>query len=134
MQARPRVARRCRTVVLAGRDPEAFSGAAKELTKAGVDPAALELKKNVGAVGGARKGEPATLFAIVALSSVAMTAISIYLAKRRSHVSKSESLTITLPDGTKIEHKIQSTGSAEEIKADVMGKVASLRIPFPKTL
>ena len=29
------VARRCRTVVLAGRDPEAFSGAAKELTKAG---------------------------------------------------------------------------------------------------
>ena len=33
-----------------------------------------------------------------------------------------------------IEHEIQSTGSAEEIKADVMGKVASLRIPFPKTL
>lgn len=122
------------TITLEGLTPLDADELKQELTKAGVDPAALELKKNVGAVGGARKGEPATLFAIVALSSVAMTAISIYLAKRRSHVSKSESLTITLPDGTKIEHKIQSTGSAEEIKADVMGKVASLRIPFPKTL
>ena len=33
--ARAMVARRCRTVILAGRDPESFSGAAKELTRAG---------------------------------------------------------------------------------------------------
>ena len=33
--ARAMVARRCRTVILAGRDPESFSGAAKELTKLG---------------------------------------------------------------------------------------------------
>ena len=33
--ARAMVARRCRTVILAGRDPESFSGPAKELTKAG---------------------------------------------------------------------------------------------------
>ncbi len=33
--ARAMVARRCRTVILAGRDPESLSGAAKELTKAG---------------------------------------------------------------------------------------------------
>lgn len=33
--ARAMVARRCRTVILAGRDPESISGAAKELTKLG---------------------------------------------------------------------------------------------------
>jgi hypothetical protein len=104
-----------------------------ELKKAGIDLATLDLKKNVGAVGGARKGEPATIMAIIALSSIAMTAISIYLAKKRSHETREESITITLPDGTKFQHRIRTTGSAEEINADVMGKIAALKIPFPKT-
>ena len=119
------------TIGISGLTPLEAEELRAALVQAGGKSGELDVKPEAGEVGGARKGEPFTMFAAIVVSQLALTALTIYLAKRRATARKKETLFITLPDGTRIEHQVEAESTEAEIKADLMGKIGELKIPLP---
>ncbi len=121
------------TVALSGLTPLEAAELRSALAKAGCDPdSGLEVTQEQGAVGGAKKGEPFTILAIVAISQVALSGLAIYLAKSRSGSRRKMKLSYSSPSGELLTFELEIEAHQEDaIRAEVMEKIAKLKIPMP---
>lgn len=103
------------------------------LAKAGGDPDSdLQVIQEQGAVGGAKKGEPFTILAVLALSQVALSGLAMYLAKSRGGSRRKVTLTYSSPSGERLTYELEVEAHHEDaIRAEVMEKIAELKIPVP---
>lgn len=121
------------TLSLAGLTPLEAAELAAALAKAGCAPeSGLRTTPEHGAVGGARKGEPFTMLAVVAVSQMALTGVAIYLAKKRSSSRRWAKLTRSSPNGEVLTFEVEIESHDEEaIKAELIEKIGALKIPLP---
>lgn len=123
------------TVSLSGLTPLEVAELKAALVEVGCDPATtLQTSKVTGGVSGAKKGEPATMLAIVVVGQLAMTGLSLYLARGGERSRRVEKLVFQDAEGRRLEHTIEITSSkAEAINADLMQQVAKLKMPTSHT-
>jgi len=121
------------TLALSGLTPLEASELKSALAKAGCDPdSGLKTSQERGAVAGAKKGEPFTIMAIVAVSNVALNGLAIYLAKSRSASRRKMKLSYSSPSGELLDFELEIEAHHEDaIRAEVMDKIAKLKIPMP---
>jgi len=119
------------TIALHGLTPLEAEELKTELEKAGCELAAtVQVAREPDEVGGSKKGEPFTMFAVIVVSQLALTALALYLAKGRSRVHKTERITIKRLNGETITHEIEIAADKEDaIRADLMSKIGQMRIP-----
>ncbi|SEK13779.1 hypothetical protein [Paraburkholderia diazotrophica] len=101
------------------------------LAEAGADPAVvLKATKEPSDVTGPRKGEPATMLVIVALTQLTVTGLSIYLAKARSRSHSEDTFKFETPDGQKFEYTRKvGVEKQDEIHADLMKQIRTFNLP-----
>ena len=121
------------TLALSGLTPLEAAELRSALAKAGGDPdSGLKITQEQGAVGGAKKGEPFTILAIVSLSHLALTGLAIYFAKSRSGSRRKMKLSYSSPSGELLTFELDIEAHHEDaIRAEVMEKIAKLKIPMP---
>jgi hypothetical protein len=122
------------TLALSGLTPLEASELKSALTKAGCDPdSGLQTRQEQGAVTGAKKGEPFTILAIVSISQLALSGLAIYLAKSRSRSRRKLKLSYSSPSGELLTFELEIEAHHEDaIRAEVMEKIAKLKIPMPE--
>jgi hypothetical protein len=122
------------TIVLQGLTPLDADELGTDVQRAGGDPdSTLQVQPDPGAVAGTRRGEPFTLIALMAVSQVALTALTVYLAKGRTHSKRKLSIRHRKPDGEMTIYELEVDASSEEaLRADLLKQIGSLRIPLPK--
>lgn len=122
------------TVFLGGMTALEVAELRSSLVEAGADPALmLNVAKESSDVTGSRKGEPATMLVIIAVSQLALTGMSIYLSKGKKRVRSEEMLIFQTSNGEKIEYRLSKDVETQEaIHADLMKQIRQFKPPtFP---
>lgn len=106
------------------------------LKETGAEPSkVLVATPERGGVSGTRKGEPATVFIVLAVSQAVLTGVALWVAKGRSQQSVSRELEYRSPTGEVMRYRVESTATTEEaIAADVLEQLKGFTVPSPGPL